>query len=353
MAYGENNPISEKKIVMSKILTIVIPVYNVEKYINKCLDSCFIYSTNEHGEKVLDEQLMSQLEVIIVNDGTLDRSADLSREYVNRYPAFFRQIDKKNGGHGSVWNLGLREARGKYTRFLDSDDWLENLDLLVRKLESCDADLVITPNLCHCADERLWKLEILDMEFGKVYDADTFDWLNNRSHANYVFHHSCTYKTEILLQYLPLFLENQYYDDVVLGPASKIGAKSLVAYDFVLYHYQMDRPAQSISEEVQKKNISAKTKAMKHNIQFVEQHPVDSNSTKYLFFKEKLPKMYNFGYRGYFQFPYKENKKLTKDWDQWVKDNNPNVRTFFIRLYRLLPYCMYWMIVNSIVKLKG
>ena len=115
----------------------------------------------------------------------------------------------------------------------------------------------------------------------------------------------------------------------------------------------MERPAQSISEEVQKKNISAKTKAVKHNIQFVEQHPVDNNSTKYLFFKEKLPKMYNFGYRGYFQFPYKENKKLTKDWDQWVKDNNPDVRTFFIRLYRLLPYCMYWMIVNSIVKLKG
>lgn len=337
---------------MNKTLSIVVPVYNVEKYINKCLDSCLIYTTNAHGEIVLDEQLMSRVEVIIVNDGTQDCSAELSREYVNRYPAYFRQIDKENGGHGSVWNLGLREARGRYTRFLDSDDWLENLGLLVQKLESCEADLVITPTLCHCANEGLWKLEVHDMEFGKVYDADTFDWLYNRSHANYVFHHSCTYKTEMFLPYLPLFLEKQYYDDMVLGAASKIGAKSLVAYDFILYHYQMDRPAQSISEEVQRKNISARTKAVKHIIQFVEQHPVDKESTKYLFFKEKLPKMYNFGYRGYFQFSYEQNKKMTKEWDQWVKENNSDVRTIFIRLYRLLPYCMYWLIVKGMIMLK-
>ncbi len=323
---------------MQKLLTIVVPVYKVEPYINKCLDSL-----------VIVPELMEKMDVLIINDGTPDRSAEMSREYVKRYPMVFRQIDKENGGHGSVWNLGVKEAYGKYTRFLDSDDWLENLDLLIERLESCDADLVITPTLCHCPNEELWKQEILDMEFGKVYDADTFDWLHNRSHGNYVFHHSCTYKTEIFRQYLPLFLEKQPYDDVVLGAASIIGANSLVAYDFVLYHYLMDREGQSISMDVQRKNLGAKIKTEKHTIEFIETHPVDNTSTKYGYFKRKLPKIYNFGYKGFFAFTYKENKRLTREWDQWVRELNPSMNTVWIRLYRLLPYRFYWLFAKSVL----
>ncbi len=323
---------------MQKLLTIVVPVYKVEPYINKCLDSL-----------VIAPELMEKMDVLVINDGTPDNSAELSREYVKRFPSTFRQIDKENGGHGSVWNLGVKEAYGKYTRFLDSDDWLENLDLLIERLESCDADLVITPTLCHCPNEELWKQEILDMEFGKVYDADTFDWLHNRSHGNYVFHHSCTYKTEMFRQYLPLFLEKQPYDDVVLGAASIIGANSLVAYDFVLYHYLMDREGQSISMDVQKKNLGAKIKTEKHTIEFIETHPVDNTSTKYGYFKGKLPKMYNFGYKGFFAFTYKENKRLTREWDQWVRESNPSMNTVWIRLYRLLPYRFYWLFAKSVL----
>lgn len=326
---------------MEIILSIVVPVYKVEKYINKCLDSCLV-----------DDRLMSRMEVIIVNDGTPDHSAELSREYVKRYPSYFRQIDKENGGHGSVWNLGLKEARGKYIRFLDSDDWLENLELLMQKLEQCDADLVITPTLCHLPDNVLQKQEILDMEFGKVYDADTFDWLHNHSHPNYVFHHSCTYKTEILRPYLPLFLEKQPYDDMILGPASKIGAKSLVAFDFVLYHYLMDREGQTITEEALKKNVDATIKSMKYAIRFIEQHPVDEESTKSSYFKVRLPKMYNYGYKYFFVFPYEKNKRMTREWDQWVKSNNPDVMTVFIRLYRSLPYFLYWTIMKILLKKK-
>ena len=324
---------------MQKLLTIVVPVHKVELYINKCLDSL-----------VIAPELMEKMDVLIVNDGTPDRSAEMSHEYVKRFPGIFRQIDKENGGHGSVWNLGVKEACGKYTRFLDSDDWLENLDLLLERLETCDADLVITPTLCHCANDELWKQEILDMEFGKVYDADTFDWLGNRSHHNYVFHHSCTYKTEMFRQYLPLFLEKQPYDDVVLGAASKIGAKSLVAYDFILYHYLMDREGQSISVEVQRKNINAKISTEKHTIKFVETHPVDKASSKYKYFEEKLPKMYSYGYKSFFDFPYEENKRLTRDWDQWVRETNPSIKSTWIRLYRLLPYGLYWMFAKIALK---
>ena len=327
---------------MKKLLSIIVPVYKVEQYINKCLDSC-----------VVDEPLRSRLEVIIINDGTPDWSAEMSREYVKRYPGYFRQIDKENGGHGSVWNLGLQEARGKYTRFLDSDDWLENLDLLIEKLEHCDADLVITPTLCHHHPKgELWKEAIFDMEFGRVYDVDTFDWLHNRSHRNFVLHHSCTYKTEIFRPYLPLFLEKQLYDDMILGAAAKLCAKSLVAYDFILYHYLMERDGQSIAEDVQKKHIGDTIKSVQHIIRFVEQHPADKDSTLYPYYQVRLPKLYNYGYKTFLSLPYEMGEKLTKEWDQWVRTTNPSIKTDFIRLYRLLPYHIYRRVLHGLFSIK-
>ncbi len=290
------------------------------------------------------------MDVLIVNDGTPDRSAEISREYVNRFPGVFRQVDKENGGHGSVWNLGLKEAQGIYTRFLDSDDWLENLDLLLDRLMECKADLVLTPTICHCPDNKLWIQEIRDMQFGQIYDSDYFDWLHNSSHSNFVLHHSCTYKTKVLRQYLPLFLEKQPYDDMILSPAAIIGAHSLVAYDFVVYHYLMDREGQSISAGVQKRNIEAKTKSQQAVIMFVEEHPVPKGSSKETFFRVRLPKMYNWGYKAYLKLPYKESKKYVSIWNQWILNRNRSVLTIWIRLYRTLPFPFFWCIGRLYVK---
>lgn len=319
---------------MEKLLTIVIPVYKVEAYINKCLDSL-----------IIDPELMDKMDVLIINDGTPDRSADMSREYVKRFPGVFRQIDKENGGHGSVWNRGVKEAYGKYTKFLDSDDWLENLDVMIRKLDRTDADLIITSSISHCPGNELWKLEIKDMEFDRVYDADQFDWLGNHSHGNYIFHHCAIYKTEMFRSYLPLFLEKQPYDDVVLGAAPIIGAKTLVAWDLEVYHYLMDREGQSISMEVQRKNVRAKIKVHQSTICFIESHPITTlESTKRAYFDVKLPKLYSYGHRTLLEFlPYEEAKRYSKEWDIWVKERAPKMCTQWIKMYRTLPFPLYWL----------
>ena len=88
---------------------------------------------------------MEKLEVIIINDGSPDGSPEISREFTKAYPGTFRQIDKSNGGHGSAWNVGLKESRGKYIRFLDSDDWLTNLDRLMDDLKDSKTDIVFNP----------------------------------------------------------------------------------------------------------------------------------------------------------------------------------------------------------------
>lgn len=123
------------------ILSVVIPIYKVEEYIRQCLDSLVLP----------DRDLMDKLEVLCINDGTPDHSADFAREYERRFPNTFRVIDKENGGHGSAWNRGLEDASGKYVAFLDSDDWYssDKLAELLYYLESCEVDGVMTKMMTH------------------------------------------------------------------------------------------------------------------------------------------------------------------------------------------------------------
>ena len=86
--------------VMGKILTIVVPTYNAEKYLRDNLESFEI------------PELMQDIEVLIINDGSTDHSVDIAREYEARYPDTYRVITKENGGHGSGINCGVAQARG-------------------------------------------------------------------------------------------------------------------------------------------------------------------------------------------------------------------------------------------------
>lgn len=85
---------------MQKLLTIVIPTYNMQDYLPRCLDSLVLY----------DGALMEQLEVLVINDGSKDNSSAIAHEYEAKFPNTFRVIDKENGNYGSCINRGLKEA---------------------------------------------------------------------------------------------------------------------------------------------------------------------------------------------------------------------------------------------------
>ena len=236
----------------NKLLSIIVPMYNVERYIKECLDSL-----------VLDDaSLMECLEVIVVNDGSTDRSAEISREFVKRYPGTFYQIDKANGGHGSACNKGLECARGKYIRFLDSDDWLTGLDQLMEKLAVCDADFVIT------------RLRWLYQDSGSVVTTSIPAITNKTLPVNcldpsiiaeykYVTNFGCsTYKAEWLKPTCPLFLEGVLYDDAILYIAPLLYAHSFIAYDIVLYNYRMGREGQSMDMRRQIERVPDRLKVL-------------------------------------------------------------------------------------------
>ena len=225
----------------SKLLSIIIPVYKVEAYINKCLDSLLV-----------SPEWMEKLEVVIVNDGTPDNSAEMSREYVKRYPGTFRQIDKENGGHGSAWNVGLKEATGKYLRFLDSDDWFTNLDRLMSDLQESDADVVFNPFIKEFAyDNRTETVEVPPVQGTERIDPG--NWGTARRGLNSVNFWSTTYKTEILKPLQPLFAEKTMFDDYIITWAPLVHGRTYMSLDYPVYHYLIGRPGQTMSLTQQRK----------------------------------------------------------------------------------------------------
>lgn len=124
--------------------SIIVPVYNVEKYIEKCLLSIF-------------RQSFTNYEVIIVNDGTKDNSRDIIIEKC-MYDARFKLYDKENGGLSSARNEGLRHATGKYVLFIDSDDWIEE-----NYLERIHKTILDNTDVLIC------KYKLDDTIIGKIY----------------------------------------------------------------------------------------------------------------------------------------------------------------------------------------
>ena len=234
---------------MQKLLSIVVPVYKVEPYIDKCLSSLVLKSAS----------LMERLEVIIVNDGTPDKSAEMSREYVKRFPGSFLQIDKENGGHGSAWNVGLKEATGKYLRFLDSDDWFTNLDRLMEDLEGCDADIVFNPFIREYTYEN--RTDIIDVPSVEgITRIDPENWGTSHWKYDSINFWSVTYKTSILKPLQPLFAEKAMYDDYIITWAPLVYGRTCMSLDYPVYHYLLGRPGQTMSASQYRKGARSYVK---------------------------------------------------------------------------------------------
>ena len=119
-------------------VSVIVPVYNVEKYIDKCLDS-------------LVNQTLKDIEIIVVNDGSPDNSQEIIDKYVKKYPKKVKSYIKENGGQGSARNLGLESAKGEYISFVDSDDYLDlnMLEEMYNVAKEKDNDIVICDLVDH------------------------------------------------------------------------------------------------------------------------------------------------------------------------------------------------------------
>ncbi len=167
-------------------LSVVVPVYNVEKYLGKCLDS-------------LVNQTYEDLEIIVVNDGTKDNSQSIIDKYTNSYPNKVKSFIKVNGGLADARNFGIQYAEGEYLTFLDSDDYIEpdtyknmmkiavneNCDLVVADLqyewEDGSKESFKKEGLNRVSDDDLKNLFLSPLfAWNKIYKKELFDKLECR-----------------------------------------------------------------------------------------------------------------------------------------------------------------------------
>ena len=113
------------------LISVVIPVYNVENYLKECIESIL-------------NQTLQNIEIICVDDGSKDKSLDILKQYASQYKNI-TIISQHNKGAGIARNIGLRHASGKYILFFDSDDYMspQTLEILYNKAENDNADIVI------------------------------------------------------------------------------------------------------------------------------------------------------------------------------------------------------------------
>ena len=116
-------------------VSVIVPVYNVEKYLKRCLDSII-------------NQTYKNIEIILVNDGSKDNSRDICEEYEKKYENI-SLINQENGGLSAARNIGLKYVKGEAVTFVDSDDWLEldAIEYYVESVKKHNVDMVVTNNV--------------------------------------------------------------------------------------------------------------------------------------------------------------------------------------------------------------
>lgn len=222
---------------MEKAITFIIPAYNAERYLKKCLDS------------FLNANVMDRIEVLIINDGSSDRTAQIAQAYVEQNPNTYRLINKENGGHGSVINTGSRLAAGKYFKVIDADDWVvtDNLVPFVKCLEKCEGDIVITPfHMVHMLTGKK-----MEYRLKKDYDSAYISLKEiNRSWGEFescMVFHGITYKTEFYREHYYELPEHIFYEDQIYSAIPCCRAASIYVKDLFIYQYMIGNTEQSIS----------------------------------------------------------------------------------------------------------
>lgn len=226
---------------MSRVkLSIIVPVYNVEKYLKKCLDS-------------LINQTLAEIEIICVNDGSTDNSLNILQEYSQKDKRV-KIINKENSGLGFARNVGIEHAQGDYIGFVDSDDWVspEMYEKMYENAKKNDSDMVICQ--AYLFDDETH--EIKDNE--PIFNLDCF----NENFNNRVFNHEETkdflfnicvtawnkiYKAQFLSDNKIKFFKISFEDNIFFTEAY-LNAKRVSLVNEPLYYYRINRDGSIIKD---------------------------------------------------------------------------------------------------------
>ena len=219
---------------MSKLVSIIVPVYKVEQYLKRCMDSVL-------------NQTYKNIEIILVDDGSPDNCPALCDEY-EKIDSRVRVIHKENGGLSSARNVALDSVKGDYIFFVDSDDWLalDTLEVLNEYLEK-DYDMI--------SFQRTYLTEEKVVEKGEKNpkDMDVSQYIDASFLGRYDFFVTTKiFKTEVFNNVR--FLEGRNYEDLEVMHRLFLNMKKVVGLDYFLYYYWKGNEG-AITNTITMKNI--------------------------------------------------------------------------------------------------
>ena len=225
---------------MKPLLTVVIPVYNVEKYLKRCVESVLVQGWHNY-------------DILLVDDGSTDSSPQICDDYAKVYD-FISVIHKKNGGLSEARNTGILHAKGEYVYFPDSDDWIETDTFLAlaEVLESQKFD-IISFNREFVKDED--DAIVSDSLVTQVFEGkDAFVQMLKHSYIT-GFANDKIYRKSLFIDNNILFPKGKYYEDLGTNYKLFLSAKKVYATNQKYYHYLIDNP-DSITQSWNEKKFS-------------------------------------------------------------------------------------------------
>lgn len=262
-----------------KYITFAVPCYNSESYMRRCVESLLPGGAD--------------VEIILINDGSTDRTAQIADEYQIKYPDVVKAVHKENGGHGSGVNKGLEMAQGLYYKVVDSDDWFDTeayMELL-RKIkhlcaEGTDESGKAVPDLfvCNYVYNHLDEGKRRSMDYRNIFPAGrmcTWDEIGRFRPSQYLIMHSLMFRTEILRRSGVKLPEHTFYVDNLFSYQPLPYVKNIYYMDIDLYHYYLGRDDQSVNEKVLMQRIDQQIRVTEMVARSVDLDAV----------KEKYPKL--------------------------------------------------------------
>ncbi|MFB9120322.1 glycosyltransferase family 2 protein [Bergeyella porcorum] len=318
---------------MNKLLTIIVPIYNTQEFLPKCLDSL-----------IINENLMPQVEVLLIIDGSPDNSIEIAQKYAEKYPQTFVVVDKENGGYGSVLQRGIQDASGKYCKVLDSDDWYDTADFeqLVQLLQTSDYDIIATDYVREYVFENRQELMSLPLlKNNHRYDLDK-DILQLQ--GDIFMMHRLAYKTEIVRKANISFPTKISYTDTLFATIPMFFAKDLYYTNLRVYRYFIGRDGQTINPATIRKNRKQTQQVTQYLYDKYLEHKDELSQKKNEYILSSLKSYMELYFRILHHLPFSDAKKELAEWNQYIK-NTPYHKYFtsskMWKYYNLLPYRVF------------
>ncbi|WP_303010610.1 glycosyltransferase family 2 protein [uncultured Bacteroides sp.] len=228
--------------ITDKILTVIVPTYNMEQYLEYCLTSLCV------------DKNIGRLEILVINDGSKDCSSAIAHEFEDRFPHVFKVIDKENGNYGSCINTGLKNATGKYVKVLDADDSVDTecFENFISFLIETDADLVLSDFAVVNREREIRKIIKYDFGNGNLFRFN--DICRTGTFKNMQMH-AVTYRLENLLKLGYKQTEGISYTDQEWIFIPMIMVKTVACFKHYVYKYLVGRVGQTINPEVKLKSM--------------------------------------------------------------------------------------------------